>query len=304
MRGRASVAALSASVPRRVGWAVLVLLLAGCGSARVNPSALPTADLPYAGAIVAYGVGETLVGLGVSTDGRLFVLSESGVQLVRGFDWGLGGELSALLTGETMGSGLLAPADFDPTNGQDVLIADGSRVLRFSDEGQRVQTLDVPAVDRLEPTPGSTRSPGEAVAVAAGTDGRVFVADASRGVVQVWRDGALVDVLDGLGRPVSLAADGRRVAVADAEQDVIRVLDSDGRPLATLEHEALAGLRSVSFAGDRILALGTEAVVVFEGGAVRVIPVSNGAALLDVALAGDRLFGVTADAVVLLGLVE
>ena len=287
--------------------AASALLVAGCaaGCAAAPRDAVPTADLPRGDGRVggsARWPDASVLALSATSPRDAFVLTSDGVSrlvlspigLARGAEPTLGAE------------DLSAPRDLDATNGQDLYVADGSRVLRYSAEGRLVQTLDVPSVDALLVSTAPTAPPGEAVAVASGAEGTVYVAEATRGVVQVWRDGALSDVFGGLGRPVSLATRGRTLHVADRVSRAVRVLDETGRELRVLRHEALTDVISVSVGADRVVVLAPEAVVIFsaEGDVDRVVPVSGGAALLDAALVGGRLLVATPGGVHDLGRVD
>ena len=278
--------------------AALAVVLAGCVG--VLREATPTADLPRdGGAAGAFWADGSVIATSVVSPDQAFVLTTDGIDRLALNPLGL-----ARLAVPTIGAGeMRAPRDLDATNGQDLYVADGARVLRYSGEGRLVQTLNVPSVDALLISTAPVAPPGEAVAVAAGVEGTVYVAEATRGVVQVWRDGALADVFGGLGRPVSLAARGRTLYVADAASGVVRVLDDDGRELRVWRDDALASIVSVSLSRDRVVILASDAVVLVsaEGDRQRVVPVSGGAALLDAAVVEDRLLVLTASGVYDLG---
>ncbi|MEM1054181.1 MAG: hypothetical protein AAGI52_01540 [Bacteroidota bacterium] len=264
---------------------------------------MPHADLSAPSSWRA--AGESLVALSVATDGRLFVLGAEGIQPVPREVFA-SYNFTTVLNEETIGTGGLAPSDLDATNGQDFYVADGARVLRFSDEGLLVQTLDIASVDAPPIATGPTLLPGEAVAVAAGADGQLYVAEVTRGTVQVWRDGALADVLGGVGQPVALASRGRTLYVADASLPGVRVLGANGREVRQIRDEHLETVVSISLAGDTLVALSREAVVLFgaDGARLHVVPISGGAALLDAVVVDGRLFVLTSDAVHGLGRLE
>ena len=283
---------------------VSALGLAAC--AEVPAEAVPTADLPRDDrretARMAWP-DLSAVALSVVAPDAVDVLHENGVMRLR-----LSGPGLLMETGERIASREIdAPRDLDATNGQDLYVADGSRVLRFSAEGRLVQTLSIPSALAPLATATPTASPGDAVAVAAGVEGTVYVAEATRSAVQVWREGGLADVWDGLGRPVSLATRGRTLYVG--EGDVVRVLDTAGQPIRTLRHEVLSRVTSVSLTPDHVVVLGLAEIVLFpvrpsDSASPRVIPITGGATLLDAAVLGGRLVVLTADAVHVLGRVD
>ncbi len=176
-------------------------------------------------------------------------------------------------------------------------------MLRFSDEGRLVQTLRIPAVDRLSVAAPEAAPPGEAVAVASGAEGTVFVAEASRGVVQVWRDGQLADVLGGFGEPVALAVAGRRLFVADRQRQSVHVRDTAGQPLATLDGAELGGVTNVSAGEMGVLVLGPRGVLLFSPGGRRLwrVDIESQAPILDAAIHDGVLFALTARALTALG---
>ncbi|OZC02354.1 hypothetical protein BSZ36_04800 [Rubricoccus marinus] len=237
--------------------------------------------------------------LAPTTDG-LQVLSERGVELVRWSGFGLLPRVSQEAVGTRDVRGGL---DLDATNGQDLYVADGARVLRFSNEGRLVQTIRIPAVDRLFVAAPEAAPSGEAVAVASGAEGTVFVAEASRGVVQVWRDGQLVDVLEGFGEPVALAVVGRRLFVADRQRQSVDVRDTAGQPLETLDAKELGGVTNVSASETGVLVLGPRGVLLFSPEAERLwrVDIESEAPVLDAAIHDGVLFALTARALTALG---
>ena len=123
-------------------WIVPLLLLFGCGAgSRLGPAVIPVADLPGGTTPVATEGG---VALSVSGPNTFAVLGERSIQQLHFWE---------PVTVTTMAISNLtvaqydAPHDIDATNGQDLYVADGSRVRRFSDEGLEVQMLSIPAVD-------------------------------------------------------------------------------------------------------------------------------------------------------------
>lgn len=259
--------------------------------------------------------------MAMSTEPGLYLLTEAGIE--PGSYSPSFGLVIQRQPVDRIGGDLLAPRDLATTNGQEFYVADGPRVLRFSEEGRLVQTLRIPAVDALTVSTAPTASPGEAVAVAVGTGGRVYVAEATRGVIQIWEDGRLTDVIGGVETPVALASDGRLLVVGDGGSGGVFLLDRDGALAQVLRHDALTAVRSVSLTDDRIVVAGPAAIVLFsrDGTPQRTIPIwgetvrgggqtgplvrsDSPVEVLDALLADHRLLVLTPDGVFNVGVVE
>lgn len=219
------------------------------------------------------------------------------------------GRVLGALGGAGTGDGaLLDPTDVDPTNGQSVFVTDpgAGTVTHFTAEGRAAETVAVPEVDPARA--GRAVGPdlrdlprGRPTAVAAGTDGALYVIEAGRGVVlRLDAQRRIERVLGGpdagdaaLRDPVDLAvADDGTLWVADAGRGGVQAFDPFGAPgrfVAAPE----GGPVAVSEAGDRLLVVSPHAVsVVGRGGAARVVA-WDGPALVDAALVGGALVGLT-----------
>ena len=274
----------------------LAVLVGACGGPPLAPGAIPAAPELEApsGAPLAVSLGATLVALSASPDG-LHVLTVGGVREVQWSPLGLGP-----LAGTVGRAEIEAPRGLDATNVQDLYVADGDRVLRFSDEGLLVQALRVPAVDRLDALTPEVATPGEAAAVASGAGGVVFVAEASRGTVQVWQGGQLVDVLGGFDGPRALAVRGRRLFVLDRQR--LHVRDTAGAVLGAVRAD---GATSLAPLGDGVLMVSQADVEALAPNGDRLwrTPLVSEAPVLGAAVVGETLFVLTPEALTAVGVV-
>ena len=304
-RGNERRRACGITAPRR-GWVAgplaLSVVLGACGGPPAAPEPPRAPELAaVSGAPLSVGLGAPLVALSASPLGRgrlpeaLLVLTAEGVRRVQWSPLGLGPLADAIGAGDVE-----APRGLDATNGQDLYVADGDRVLRFSDEGLLVQTLRVPAVDRLGVAAPEAAAPGEAVAVAAGPDGAVFVAEASRGAVQVWQGGQLVDVLGGFESPLALVVRGRRLFVLD--RLTLHVRDTSGAPLASV---SAAGALALAPLGDGVMRVSQRDVEAIAPSGDRLwrTPLVSAAPVLGAAVVGETLFVLTPEALTAVGTV-
>jgi DNA-binding beta-propeller fold protein YncE len=112
-------------------------------------------------------------------------------------------------------------------------------VLYVADPGAQVLVMfDAPRHKEIRVTRVDDRTLVSPVAVAVGSQGRVYVVDSYlRQVLQLDRDGELLRTIghDDLQRPSSVAYDaGRgRLYVGDSKSHVVHVFDDDGRKLAS-----------------------------------------------------------------------
>lgn len=169
--------------------------------------------------------------LAVTPDGTLWVVDADAVLALRG------GRIVQRIGGVGTGDdAFLDPVDVDPTNGQTIYVADraAGAILQFTAEGRLVRSLRVPDVDpadvlRASPQPARL---GQPVAVAAGTGGALYVAEAGRGhVLELDAEGAVVRVIGAglLVDPVDLAVDDDGTLwVADAGRGGIQSFDPFG----------------------------------------------------------------------------
>jgi len=268
----------------------LAVLLGGCGGAATGAAGL-AAD---GEAIVLRDLGVAIVRV---NDREAAVLTPSGIVRV-----GLAPDGRLTRTGEPIAIEGLAPIALDATNGQDLYIADGPAVRRYSDEGRLVQTLRVPALDRLAGTADPTAAAGETTAVAVASDGRVLVAEASRGTIQVWQGGRLEQVLPREAVTLGLAALGARLFVLTGQG--VDVLDADGRPLDSWPVEEIGAPLGIAAHGDALLVRGTLglALVSADGRRQRGVAIPNN--VIGATVLGETVVGLTADAVLVLGRME
>ncbi len=273
--------------PRGVG--VVLALVLGV-SACAGAPAVPTGD---ADGITLARFADARA-LAATPAGVLYVVdaSESAVYRI-----GVG-EGPAVFGGAGTGAAaLLDPVDVDPTNGQAVFVADAAgTVTHFTVEGRAAETVAVPEVDparaarAMGPVP-SDAPRGRPVAVAAGTDGSLYVVEAERGVVLRLNEQRSVErVLGGSGagalaEPVDLAlGQAGTVFVADRARRVVQTFDAFGAPGPVLPVDGAPV--AVSVAGDSLLVVtaATVSIHTLDGRRVRVVPVAIGEPLRDAVL--------------------
>lgn len=133
--------------------------------------------------------------------------------------------------------------------------------------------------------PGQLRGPRDV----AEADGRLYVADAGNGRVQVFdaASGAFLAAWPGLGSPTGIAAEGDRVFASDPERARILLLDRAGQ---LLEQWGPDGQRPVALERPMGLDLRDGRLYVADAGALRVLVLDDEGALLD---AFDRAGGNT-----------
>ena len=243
--------------------------------------------------------------LAATPDGTLWVVDAEAVLALR----------AGLVVGRVGGVGtgadaFLDPVDVDPTNGQTIFVADraAGAVLQFTAEGRLATTYPIYDVDPARPvrqTGGPReRTRAQPVAVAAGPDGALYVADAGRRhVLKLDAEGAVERVLGAgaLVEPVGLAvADDGTLWVADAGRGVLLSFDPFGAPGVARDLPAALGrLAAVAASGGRLVAVGDAGVVgLGPDGASAVVPAPG---LRGAALVGGRLAGLTPTRLVDLG---
>lgn len=268
----------------------LAVLVGGCGGAPMGTAGL-AADRE---AIALRDLGIVIARV---NDREAAVLTASGIVRV-----GLAGEGRLARIGEPIAVERLVPIALDATNGQDLYITDGPTVRRYSDEGRLVQTLRVPALDRLAGATDPTTPPGDATALAVAADGRVFIAEASRGTIQAWQGGRVEQVFRRETPTLGLAAVGRRLFVLTARG--VEVLDADGRSLDSWPVEEIGVPLGIAAHGDSLLVRGTLglALVSADGRRQQVVPLAD--TVIGATVLGDSVVGLTADAVLVIGWME
>ncbi len=280
--------------PAGRGLVAAALALAACAG--------PPAAFPDGGGIVLARF-EDARALAATPDGTLYVV-DAGASVV----YRLGvGEGPAVFGGAGTGDGaLLDPVDVDPTNGQAVFVADeAGTVTHFTIEGRAAETVAVPEVEAsraaraVGPVP-SEAPRGRPLAVAAGTDGSLYVVEAERGVVLRLNGQRSVErVLGGSGagalaQPVGLALGRDGVLfVADRGRRVVQPFDAFGAPGAAIPVEGAPV--AVSVAGDSLVVVTPSSVAVHtaDGRRQRVVAVDVGEPLVDAVLSPSGLFVLT-----------
>ncbi len=200
--------------------------------------------------------------LAVTPDGTVWVVDADAVVALRG------GVVVRRLGGVgTADGGFLDPVDVDPTNGLTIFVADraAGAVLQFTAEGRLVRSLAVPDLDPAQivrPSVGeAARRRGTPVAVAAGSGGVVYVAEAGRRqVLALDPDGAVQRVVGAgvLSDPVDLAVDDETLWVADAGRGGLQAFDAFGAPGRFVPTPGLGRLVSVSVSRGRFVTVGEE----------------------------------------------
>ena len=190
----------------------------------------------------------------------------------------------------------------DPTNGQTIFVADraAGAVLQFTAEGRLAMAYPIYDVDPAQPVrqPAGPRERTRAqpVAVAAGPDGALYVADAGRRhVLKLDAEGAVERVLGAgaLVEPVGLAvADDGTLWVADAARRALLSFDPFGAAGPTRDLPAALGrLAAVTASGEALVASGDGgAVVLGSDGESAVVPARG---LRGAVLAGGRIVMLT-----------
>lgn len=243
--------------------------------------------------------------LAADADGTLYVADAETSEVVMLTPTGV--RLGAFGGPGTTDGALLDVADVDPTNGQAVFVADAGSgaITHFTAERRPVEAIAVPEVDPAQTVrePVGREGPrGRPVAVAAGPDGVLYVAEAERGVVLRLDGRRRVErVLGGpgpgaLSRPVGVAVDDDGVLyVADAGRGVVQTFDAFGAAGRAIPGEAVGGPVAVRVSGDRLVVVGRAAVGIFEvaGGLDRVVPVESAEPLVGAVLTRAGLFVLT-----------
>ena len=168
--------------------------------------------------------------LAATPDGTLWVVDADAVLALR--DGRVIRRIGGVGTGD---DAFLDPVDVDPTNGQTIYVADraAGAILQFTAEGRLVRSISVPDVDPADVVRQRPSSRlGQPVAVAAGTGGALYVAEAGRGhILELDAEGAVVRVLAAgvVADPVDLAvADDGTLWVADAGRGGLQAFDLFG----------------------------------------------------------------------------
>lgn len=245
---------------------LLVLLLAGCGS----PAVVPTAPTPSATPIT---VGDPL-DVAVLTDGTLVIADRRGNRLLRRAP---DGALTAWVT-------LPEPRDLAHAPDGALYVAAAERIVRVAPDGTATDIATLPAVvlglatgpggtlyasedgvrvHRVDPATGrltllaGTGSPGyggdggpATEALVDGVhgllpldDGRLLIADSGSGRVREVRDGVIRSVAADLDLPSAMAvAPGGGTLVAAFGDGTIRHLAADGTVSTYAEVDAPAGM--------------------------------------------------------------
>ena len=239
------------------------MLLAACAG---PPPAAPT-------------LFEDAVALAVTPDGTLWAV-DAGAGVVVARRRGL--EVARLGGVGTGDEAFLDPVDVDPTNGLAVFVADrAGAVLHFTEEARLARTVAVPDVDPSRPARQPAGELGREVprarpvAVAAGPDGALYVADgARRHVLKLDAEGAVERVLGAtapgvLGDPVDLVvADDGTLYVLDAGLGGVQAFDAFGAAGEFVAVDEVGRLRALDADGGRFLVVGERgAVVSGDGGA-------------------------------------
>ena len=269
--------------PLRAAGLATFLALAACAG--------PPRDLPGEGGGTVLARFQDARALAATPSGVLYVV-DAAESVVFRFGEQQG---PAVFGGPGTGDGaLLDPVDVDPTNGQAVFVADeAGTVTHFTVEGRAAETVIVPEVDpsrvarAVGPVP-SAAPRGRPVALAAGTDGSLYVVEAERGVVvRLNQQRSVERVLGGAGEgaltdPVDLALGrGGVLFVADRGRRVVQTFDAFGAPGRAIPVEGAPV--AVSVAGDSL--------VVTTASAVAVYPVDGGPPRVEVVDVGEPLRG-------------
>lgn len=235
--------------------------------------------------------------LAVTPDGTLWVVDADAVLALR--DGRIVQRIGGVGTGD---DAFLDPVDVDPTNGQTIYVADraAGAILQFTAEGRLVRSIPVPDVDPADVVRQRPSSRlGQPVAVAAGTGGALYIAEAGRGhVLELDAEGAVVRVLGPglIEEPVDLAVDDDGTLwVADAGFPKLKAFDPFGSPGAVVQLGAEVGrLTSVSITPTGYVVAG-DAVVTYcldmEPGRISVHEVRQ--RVLGAVVVGGRLIGLT-----------
>lgn len=204
-----------------------------------------------------------------------------------------------------------APQDVDATNGLVLVVADAGngRLQRFSRQEQVLGSLAVPRLapgrDRLaEPgLPGRDQAPrGRPVSVAVAPSNAVFVVEAEERMVMKWDAGRRFERVFGaeadggrLEDPVSVAALGDLVYVADRGRGAVLVYDEFGAFVRVLGEAPVRDLRAVGGRDGRLWVVAADGVRLYapDGTLLARAAVTLGADLVDAAWVDGTLFLLT-----------
>ena len=185
--------------------------------------------------------------LAATPDGTLWVVDADALLALR--DGRVIRRIGGVGTGD---DAFLDPVDVDPTNGQTIYVADraAGAILQFTAEGRLVRSISVPDVDPADVVRQRPSSRlGQPVAVAAGTGGALYVAEAGRGhVLEFDSQGSVVRVIGAglLREPTALLTmENGTLWVADSAREDLQAFDSFGTPSMVIDlaiHGRLVGL--------------------------------------------------------------
>ncbi len=209
------------------------------------------------------------------------------------------------------------PADFDPTNGLNIVVADAGnrRIKRFSGEFMFLESLAISEERQVSGIGDSGRSDvessllyeGRPIAVQVAPDGSIHAIDQDNGVVVKWgRSRRLERVFGGydagrgsLENPVALAIAGEgRIVVADRGSGTLKVFDQFGNYQRSIGSGLLEEVQTVKRVGDRLIVVLSDRIAIYEENGAFVRNVSIGAvqSLTDATLCGDRWLLLTRNA--------
>ncbi|WP_412068293.1 hypothetical protein [Rubrivirga sp. IMCC43871] len=214
--------------------------------------------------------------LAVTPDGTLWVVEGADGTVLAIRDGAVVQRLGGVGTGD---QAFLDPVGVDPTNGQAIYVADRAAglVVQFTAQGRRAGALVVPDLDGASARQpagdfGRETTRGQPMAVAAASDGTVFVIDGGRGhVLRLSNEGTVERVLGAgtLGDPVALSlADDGTLWVADAGRGGVQPFDAFGSAGAFVPAPGLGRIVGVSVGRSGLLVVGTDAAVLTVGGEI------------------------------------